>query len=69
MRLLRFFSSAHINQAILTKVGYLLSVVSAVVVFFVALRILGYDIGNLVLTWVRFINRHRVLCFAWCFSL
>ncbi|CAM9337890.1 unnamed protein product [Scytosiphon promiscuus] len=39
-------------EAILTKVGYLLSVVSAVVVFFVALRILGYDIGNLVLTWL-----------------
>ncbi|CAM9507934.1 unnamed protein product, partial [Ectocarpus sp. 4 AP-2014] len=38
-------------EAILTKVGYLLSVVSAVVIFFVALRILGYDIGSLVLTW------------------
>lgn len=40
------------GQAILKKVGYLLSVVSAVIVFFVALRILGYNIGSLVLTWV-----------------
>ena len=40
-------------QAILTKVGYLLSVVSIFVVAFIAFRILGFDIGSLILTWVR----------------
>eukprot|EP00903_Cladosiphon_okamuranus_P008455 g8124.t1 len=39
-------------EAILTKVGYLLTAVSLMVVAFIALRILGFNIGNLVLTWL-----------------
>ena len=33
--------------------GYVLNVVAATVYIFVCLRIVGYDIGNLFVTWVR----------------
>ncbi|CAM9842180.1 unnamed protein product [Ectocarpus sp. 4 AP-2014] len=39
-------------EAILKKVGYVLNVVAAMVVISACLRVLGYDIGNLFLTWL-----------------
>eukprot|EP00752_Nemacystus_decipiens_P010393 g9262.t1 len=39
-------------EAILTKVGYLISVVSIFVVAFICFRILGFNIGSLILTWL-----------------
>lgn len=46
-------SKTILTQVILTKVGYFLRVVTAIVVIFIALRIFGYNIGELFFTWVR----------------